>query len=231
MRVLISAGPTREPIDAVRYIGNRSSGRMGLALAEAASRRGHEVTLLLGPIDQPVSVSPAVAVHRFESTADLRALLAEHAPSCDALVMAAAVADYRPRHVHEGKLARAADAGATLTIVLEPTPDLLAELAPRRRPGQRLFAFALEEPASLEPRATQKLRRKAVDAIVANPLGTMQADDVEAVVLWADGRRAAPGLMSKPAFAAWMLEHVIEPQPSAPGQGVSATGSDRRKSR
>jgi len=223
MRVLITAGPTREPIDAVRYIGNRSSGRMGLALAEAASRRGHEVTLLLGSVDQPVSLPAAVAVHRFESTADLRALLAEHFPSCDALMMAAAVADYRPRRVHEGKMARAADAGATLTIELEPTPDLLAELTPRRRRGQRLIAFALEEPTSLEPRATEKLRRKAVDAIVANPLGTMQADDVDAVVFWADGRRAAPGRMSKPAFAAWLLEHVIEPQASTPGGGVSAT--------
>ena len=104
MRILITAGPTREPIDDVRFISNRSSGQMGFALARAAADAGHDVTLLLGPVLMPPSVEDVARVIRFNTTAELEALLAEHFPQCDVLIKAAAVADYRPAAQAEQKI-------------------------------------------------------------------------------------------------------------------------------
>ncbi len=213
MDVLITAGPTREPIDSVRYISNRSSGRMGVALARAAAKCDAvtRVTLLAGPgvLDEANHAAlheQGVHVARFESTADLQMLLGEHWPAHDRLIMAAAVADYRPTQMHAGKLSRNADSAMHLS--LEPTPDLVAELAATKRDDQRIIAFALEEPAQLESRAAAKLQRKGVDAIVANPLQTMDADAVDAVWLDAVGGRERPGAMSKVDFAAWLIKKV-----------------------
>ena len=137
MHLLITAGPTREPIDAVRFLSNRSSGRLGLALARAGLEAGHEVTLLLGPVEAP-AVPEGVVTHRFETTRELEALLGEHVPRCDALIMAAAVADYRPVRAREGKLAREGE--GRVTLELEPTPDLIAQAAKTKRPGRRSFS-------------------------------------------------------------------------------------------
>ena len=207
MRVLITAGPTREPIDAVRFISNRSSGAMGLSLARAAQAAGHAVTLLLGPITHPPALPPEITVLPFSSAADLEALLAQHFPACDLLVMAAAVADFRPVEVSGGKTER----GGSLTIQLAATPDLVAGCAARRRPGQKVVAFALEEPGSLERRAKAKMQRKGVDAIVANPLATMDADAIEGTLYFADGRQVSPGKLTKPAFAAWLMGALGQP--------------------
>ncbi|MBI4579406.1 MAG: hypothetical protein HY718_06860 [Planctomycetes bacterium] len=215
VRILITAGPTHEPIDDVRYVANRSSGRMGVALAEAAHAAGCEVTLLLGPVaagSDRLEAGPTPdrtpRVERFESTADLQQLLVCHFPACDVLIMAAAVADYRPATAARGKLPRRAD---RLVLELEPTPDLVAACAARRRPGQRIVAFALEEPAKLTERAIEKMRTKGVDAIVANPLETMGSTSVVGVVYTADGRQFAPqaGAMDKPAFARWLIDWVL----------------------
>jgi phosphopantothenoylcysteine decarboxylase/phosphopantothenate--cysteine ligase len=206
--MLITAGPTHERIDDVRYLANRSSGRMGLALSEAAGRAGWHVTLLLGPAAlQPADSTPGLQVERFESTADLERLLGVHFPACDVLVMAAAVADYRPPAGTTGKLPRK---GERLVLELEPTPDLVAGCAARRRPGQCIIAFALEEPGRLEPRAVEKMRAKGVDAIVANPLETMGNPDVAATLYTADGRRLRPGgtALDKRVFAAWLVEQA-----------------------
>ena len=221
-RLLITAGPTREPIDAVRYISNRSSGRLGLALAAAAGEAGHEVTLLLGPGPRADELPAAVKVHRFESAADLEALLGEHLPACDVLVMAAAVADYRPVAVHEGKLPSDKAQGQTLT--LEPVPDLVQQCAGRRGPGQRIVAFALEASEQLEARARAKMQQKRVDAIVANPLATMDSETIDALWLDVRGGRAASGPLSKQAFAPWLLARLESllastPSPAAPGTG------------
>jgi phosphopantothenoylcysteine decarboxylase / phosphopantothenate---cysteine ligase len=209
-KLLIAAGPTHEPIDAVRYLANRSSGRMGLALAEAAREAGWPVTLLLGPtgLEPPAGVR----TERFESSAELAALLNEHFPACDLLIMAAAVADYRPRAVTERKLPRT---GEPLILELEPAPDLVAGCAAHKRPGQRIIGFALEEPAVLAQRAQEKLARKGLDAIVANPLRTMGADTIEATVYTADGATIAPaagstvapagGPLPKAEFARWLI--------------------------
>lgn len=209
MKLLITAGPTREPIDAVRYISNRSSGRMGIALANAAATNEAitYVTLLAGPgVAVNELANPSVAVLRFETTADLQALLHEHCPTHDVLIMAAAVADYRPTQTHDGKLPR--QSNGSLQLTLEPTPDLVAETVAMKRANQRVIAFALEEPAQLETRASEKLKRKGVDAIVANPLKTMDADTIEAIWLDAKGGRDEPGAMAKGAFAMWLIEKI-----------------------
>jgi phosphopantothenoylcysteine decarboxylase/phosphopantothenate--cysteine ligase len=199
-RMLITAGPTHEPIDAVRYLANRSSGAMGLALAAAGRDAGFDVTLLLGPTPTEPPAGPTVA--RFGSSRDLQRLLEKHFAAADVLIMAAAVADYRPARSVEGKLRRT---GGAMTLELEPVPDLVAGCAAAKRRDQRIIAYALEEPDALERRAGEKLRRKRVDAIVANPLQTMGAADVDATLFTATGERLRPGPMSKPAFAEWLV--------------------------
>lgn len=213
MLALVTAGPTQEPIDAVRYLGNRSSGRMGIAIAEALAARGHAVELLLGPVSAPIDEEPArgIAIHRFRTTADLAALLARRWPSADLLVMAAAVADFRPAG---GPLPAKLERGARLLLELEPTPDLLATCAATRRPGQTLVGFALEERARLVERALAKLRRKGADAIVANPLETMDAPTIDGTLLLSDGSTfrhpdaGTGGGVPKPLFAAWLAERL-----------------------
>lgn len=205
-KILITAGPTREPIDAVRFIGNRSSGAMGIALAVAAVEAGHDVTLLMGPGPRDEDLPTNCRAFRFESSAELKQLLEAHFKNCDTLIMAAAVADYRPVTVIEGKTPR--EAGKTLTIELQPTPDLVAMCASRKREDQRIIAFALEESAVMEKRAVEKMKRKQVDAIVANPLGTMESDDITALLLTADGGRREPGRMAKADFAKWLIKQI-----------------------
>ena len=203
-RILITAGPTREPIDEVRFISNRSSGRVGLAIAEAAAAAGHDVTLLLGPVLAPTTLADRVEVLRFTTTAELQLLLDESFRGCDVLIMAAAVADYRLATPMQGKAKR----GDSLKIELEPTPDLVAGVAKRKRPSQTVIAFALEQPDELESRAVEKMRRKGVDAIVANPLATMDDGRITPVLLTAGGDRSEPGPMSKPDFGRWLIERV-----------------------
>jgi phosphopantothenoylcysteine decarboxylase/phosphopantothenate--cysteine ligase len=180
--MLVTAGPTHERIDAVRYLGNRSSGRMGIAVAEAAAQAGWGVDLLLGPAC--IAPPAAVRVARFGSTTELDQLLIEHFPACDVLVMAAAVADYRPARPRSSKIERGA---GRLLLELEPTADLVAGCAARRRAGQRIVGFALEEPHLLETRALEKLRSKRLDAIVANPLESIESDQISATVYTTQG--------------------------------------------
>lgn len=209
-RLLITAGPTHEPIDAVRYIGNRSSGRLGVNLADEAVRRGWAVTLLLGP----THLSPAeaaVELDRYRTASELGDLLRKHQPNCDVLVMAAAVADYRPRVSPDqlaGKLRRE---GAEMVIRLEPTEDLLAGCSSRRKEGQVFVGFALEPRERMLSSAREKLDRKGIDLIVANPLETMESDAIEAVVLGKDGsERRTDGAIGKPRFAAWLMAVIEE---------------------
>jgi phosphopantothenoylcysteine decarboxylase/phosphopantothenate--cysteine ligase len=209
IRILITAGPTHEPIDAVRFIGNRSSGKMGLALAAESAKRGLETTLLLGPV-QVGSLPQGVQIHRFVTCEDLRALLAAHAPATDILIMAAAVADYRPalRTVLPNAKFRRGD--GPRSIELEPTPDLIAEVSGGRRPGQFLVAFALEPADEVVASAHAKLHRKGVDLVVGNPLQTMDSDRIEAVVVDpAGGETRTPGTMLKGDFAPWLMELIL----------------------
>ncbi len=162
LRVLVTAGGTREPLDPVRFLGNRSSGRMGIALAAAAVRRGAEVTLLAANVALP---APA-GVRRLdvETTADLKAAAESEFPSSHILLMAAAPADFRPKSTAESKLSRADG----LELTLEPTEDILATLAASRRPEQTIVGFAAEHGGEAIERARRKLARKGADLIVLN---------------------------------------------------------------
>jgi phosphopantothenoylcysteine decarboxylase/phosphopantothenate--cysteine ligase len=190
-RVVVTAGPTREPIDDVRFIGNRSSGKMGVAIAEAAAARGAQVTLLAGP-DTP-ETGPGLRRLPFETAAELERALGAAAAAADVVVMAAAVADFRPQARHAGKLSRRQ---GEVTLALDPVPDLLQAIARARR-GARpyLVGFAAETAGgdALAARALAKLRDKGCDAIVANDVSApgigFGADDNQVTVLFADGAR------------------------------------------
>ena len=209
-RLVVAAGPTREPVDDVRFLGNRSSGKMGAALAAAAAARGAEVTLLAGPGTPGVQAGGAggrISRIEVETAADLERALASVTPDADAVVMAAAVADFRPRTRAAGKLSRR-DAGGKLTLELTAVPDLLAGLGQRRRNGRPFligFAAELGGGAELEARAAGKLREKGCDAIVANDVSApgigFDADDNAVTVLFADGSRADIPRASKRAVA------------------------------
>jgi phosphopantothenoylcysteine decarboxylase/phosphopantothenate--cysteine ligase len=171
VRVLVTAGGTREPIDSVRFLGNSSSGRMGLALAEAARERGAHVTLVAANV---ALASNAEIVRRDVATAaELETVCREEFASCDVLLMAAAVADFRPvapraDKIKKSELGDSAQAG--ISLELEPTTDVLATLAADRRPGQTLVGFAAEHGERAVELARGKLEQKGVDAIVVNDI-------------------------------------------------------------
>ncbi|MFM7261888.1 MAG: phosphopantothenoylcysteine decarboxylase [bacterium] len=207
VRVLVTAGPTEEPIDEVRFLGNRSSGRMGVALAHAFADAGVEVRLALGPIRVAPPTHDRVAVLPFRTSHDLEELLVRELPAADVVVMAAAVADYRPQRVEVGKLRRTGDG---LHLQLESVPDLLATTLAHRKPGARVFGFALEPTERLRSSALEKLERKALAGIVANPLETMDAADIDGTLFLRDGRVLHPvGRLSKDDFARWLAPILL----------------------
>lgn len=202
----VTAGPTEEPIDSVRFLGNRSSGQMGLAIAAALRARGMSVVLALGPIRTEVPAGlrddPQVRLERFRTASDLEQLMLRELPNADLVVMAAAVADFRPTLKCEGKLRRT-EGG--MSLALEGVPDLLSSTRASRKPGARVIGFALEPREALERSAREKLERKDLAGIVANPLETMDAPDVDGALFLRDGTVRSPGgRLSKPAFADWL---------------------------
>ena len=204
-RVLVSAGGTREPLDSVRYVGNRSSGRMGVALAEEARRRGADVTLLAANLAVPAP--PGVTVVETPTAADLeREALAR--ADADVIVMAAAVADYRLLSPSATK--RPKD-GKPWAIELEPTTDVLAALGAARRPGQVLVGFAADGAQSGLERAREKRRAKNADLFVFNDVSRpdigFDAADNEVVVVSGDGERTVPKA-PKEVVAAAVLDEV-----------------------
>jgi len=209
--VVVSAGGTREHLDPVRFLGNRSSGRQGYALAVTAAARGARVTLVAANTALP---DPAgVDVVRVVSTAELRDAVVGAAPSADAVVMAAAPADFRPASRQTYKIKKAAD-GSAPTIALVQNPDVLADLAGnRRRPGQVVVGFAAETgdaTGSVLDHARAKLARKGCDLLVVNEVGEGRAFEVDsnaAVVLGADGSATTvpSGLKEDLADAVWDL--------------------------
>ncbi len=217
VRLLVTAGPTYEDLDPVRYIGNRSSGRMGFALAEEATRRGARVTLVAGPshVAAP-SVHQLVRVRGAQEMHD--AVLAAVA-TADAVVMAAAVADYTPQVRADQKVAKADD---DLTIVLRRTPDILATLGARRAAGGGpavLVGFAAET-SDVVAKATDKLRRKQVDLIVANDVSRTDAgfdvDTNEVTLVSASGADVVP-LQSKVRIAGAVLDRLVTLLQQKPG--------------
>jgi phosphopantothenoylcysteine decarboxylase / phosphopantothenate---cysteine ligase len=206
--VLVTAGPTYEDLDPVRYVGNRSSGRMGIAIAEEAARRGARVRLVLGP--SPLEPAAGIEVERVRSAADMHAAVMRQASDADAVVMSAAVADYTPAEgPHQQKVAKA-DGPLTLTLVR--TKDILGDLGRSRNGGARpvLVGFAAET-QDLLARARTKLTAKQVDLIVANDVSRTDAGfEVEsnvATLIDADGEISLP-LMSKRDLAARILDRI-----------------------
>jgi phosphopantothenoylcysteine decarboxylase/phosphopantothenate--cysteine ligase len=207
LRVLVTAGGTREPIDSVRFLGNSSSGRMGLALAQAAHERGAQVTVVAANVSLP---HPEGVLWRGVATAaQLQEACEEEFPRCDVLLMAAAVADFRPAEPAEGKLKKAGR--ERLRLELEATPDVLRALAARRRPGQTLVGFAAEHGGGALEYGRGKLREKGLDAVVVNDVSRpdigIGAEDNEVSILTAAEEQHIPRA-AKAEVAAAILDAV-----------------------
>jgi phosphopantothenoylcysteine decarboxylase / phosphopantothenate---cysteine ligase len=207
LRVLVTAGGTREPIDAVRYVGNRSSGRMGLALAAEAARRGADVTLIAANLALPRP--SGVRAVEVETAAELLTAAESAFAEADVLLMAAAVADFRPAATLDAKIAKAGRDG--LALELERTDDVLAELARRRTQGQTLIGFAAEHGQGAVDRGRAKLERKGLDAVVVNDISRsdigFDASDNEVTIVTGAGETRVP-LNSKRAVAGAILDSV-----------------------
>ena len=207
LRALVTAGGTREPIDSVRYVGNRSSGRMGLALAAEAARRGAEVTLIAANV--ALAAPEGVHVIEVETAAELEATARAEFPGADLLLMAAAVSDFRPADPEPGKIRKAGREG--LTVALEPTADVLAALSAERRQDQILVGFAAEHGEGAVARARAKLERKGLDAVVVNDIsrpdiGFDSHENEVTVVTRAAEREVSLG--TKAAVAVAILDEV-----------------------
>ena len=208
VNILVTAAGTREPIDPVRYIGNRSSGKMGYAIAEAARDLGANVTLISGPSALP----PLAGVNFFkvESARDMRRLVLENFPESQIVIKAAAVADYRVKNVADHKIKKNDE---ELTLVLEKNPDILKELGQKKQKGQVLVGFAAET-QNLIQYAQSKLEKKNLDMIVANDVSKPQAGfnvDTNLIkLLKRDGSIEELPLMSKKYLAYIILNHVMK---------------------
>jgi phosphopantothenoylcysteine decarboxylase / phosphopantothenate---cysteine ligase len=207
--VVVSAGGTREPLDPVRFITNRSSGKQGHAIAVAAARRGATVTLVTS---SPLALPPGSGINRVdvETAADMEQAMGAAAEGADVVVMSAAVADFRPKATAGTKLSKE---DGIPEVVLEPTPDILAGLARRGTPGQVIIGFAAETHDVVE-RGRRKLERKGVDLLVVNDVSApgvgFDHDTNAVVILGADGTSTEIPLTSKDAVANAVLDRVID---------------------
>lgn len=207
--ILITAGPTYEPIDPVRFIGNRSSGKMGVALAHAAAARGAQVTLILGPSSQPVHSN--INLIRVETAREMHAVAQAHWPSQHAAILSAAVADYRPEFSFAEKIKKKGDASMTLELV--QNPDIAAALGESKTARQLLIGFALET-SDAEANALQKLHRKNFDCIVLNsmadPGAGFNTDTNKVTLFFKNNKRADFKLKAKQEVAEDILNALLE---------------------
>jgi phosphopantothenoylcysteine decarboxylase / phosphopantothenate---cysteine ligase len=208
-KILITAGPTHEPIDPVRFIGNRSSGKMGIALADEAARRGAQVLLVLGPSCLQPEM-PAVDLRRVETAQEMYEAALEVFPDCDAAILAAAVADYRPATASERKIKKQAE---QMQLELVKNPDIAASLGAQKKHGQLLLGFALET-HNAQQNAREKLQRKNMDFIVLNSLqdegAGFQHDTNKVSLLSQDNKSRHFELKSKRAVAIDILNTMQE---------------------
>lgn len=209
MKALVTAGPTREAVDPVRFLSNRSSGKMGYALAQAAIEAGFEVALVSGP----VSLTPPDGLSEFVpvvSAADMAEAVHQRFPDCDLAIFCAAVADYRPAHPAEFKIKKGT---GPLILELERTEDILASCGAEKRTGQILVGFAAET-NDIETNALDKLRRKNADWIVANDVSKADrgfaGGENAATLFGRGGERIEFPLQSKLSLARAILEHVAK---------------------
>ena len=208
MKVLISAGPTREKIDIVRFISNRSTGKMGYALAAAAVEHGWEVVMVSGPVS--LTSPDKVRLVKVESAAEMAEAVHAEAHDADLVIMAAAVADYTPKNVSERKIKKTSD---SLTIELEATEDILLTLGKSKPEGQVLVGFAAES-ENLLANAQDKMQRKNLDWIAANDISKddrgFASDNNSVILLSKDGRRIEIPKTSKTNIAGQILEILKE---------------------
>ncbi|MEO6244568.1 MAG: phosphopantothenoylcysteine decarboxylase [Opitutaceae bacterium] len=205
-RCLITAGPTREHLDPVRFLSNGSSGKMGYALAAAAVARGWQIDLVSGPV--ALAAPSGVALHPVVSATDMLAACEPHFPNCDLFIAVAAVADYRPKQSSARKEKKTR---GPVTLELVPTVDILRTLAARKRPGQIVVGFAAET-HDVETYARRKLAEKNLDWIVANDVSRpglgMNADANAIILLAAGGDRCEFGPAAKADVATFVLSRV-----------------------
>ena len=201
MQILITAGPTREYVDDVRFLSNASSGRMGYSIVESAVERGHEVTLVTGPVELPAPA--AVSVHAIETTAELRRTCLELFPRCDGVIATAAVCDYRPKQRVEGKMTKT---GQPIVLELVETSDVLAELGSQKE-HRWVVGFALE---SQDPRtnAMRKLRMKNCDCIVLNDTSAISSLENHVEILSPDAEMIAEFHGLKTEIATQLIEFI-----------------------
>lgn len=211
MRCLITAGPTREFFDPVRYISNPSSGKMGFALAEAAREAGWTVDLVHGPV--ALKPPSGVTSHAVVTGEEMYTACAPLFESCDVLIMCAAVCDMRPKARAPQKVKKDA---LSLTVEFEPTRDILKTLSAQRRPGQTLVGFAAET-ENVEAYARRKLEEKHLDFIVANsvaPGGAFEADNNAVLLIPRAGETMSYGPASKVEVARWIVRSLVTGQGS-----------------
>lgn len=208
MKIVISAGPTREAIDPVRFITNRSTGRMGYAIAQAAHDLHYDVTLVSGPVN--IAAPAGVKIVNVESAAEMAAAMKQAAETADVIIMSAAVADYRPRQYSASKIKKNDD---DLTIELERTEDILLSLGKTKKPGQILVGFAAETDDLLQ-NAQSKLERKNLDYIAANIVGVpgrgFGAENNAITLIGRNGFLQELPLKSKLEIAREMLEIILK---------------------
>jgi phosphopantothenoylcysteine decarboxylase/phosphopantothenate--cysteine ligase len=216
VRFLITAGPTREPIDPIRYISNRSSGKMGYAIAEAALAAGHDVTLISGPVN--LDPPPAAQFVSILTSDEMYGAVHRHARECEVLVMCAAVADYKPREVSATKIKKRNE---HFTLDLIPTRDILASLSDKdrsakgriRRGEQFLLVGFAAETHDIEENALQKLRAKNCDIIVANDVSNadsgMESDENEVTIFFRNGEKEKISRASKNIIARELVKILI----------------------
>ena len=206
--VLVTAGPTEEPIDPVRYLSNRSSGKMGYALAEAAQRRGAHVILVSGPV--ALEPPAGVEVDKVRSTHEMAEAVLRRLSAATVVIMAAAVSDYQPAEIRAEKIKKQ---NGTLSLNLKPTRDILSEISARRRPEHIIVGFAAET-ANVVAYATPKLRAKNLDLIVANDVtqegAGFEVDTNIVTLIFPDGRVQPLARMSKIEVAHRVFDAVLE---------------------
>ncbi len=228
-RVLVTAGGTREPIDSVRYIGNRSSGRMGIELAAAAQRRGAGVTLVAANVGLPVPFG--IEVIAVSTAAELKRACDERFAGADVLLMAAAVADFRPAAPAAHKLKKTT-AGAPRALALEPTEDVLSGLCTHRRKDQLVVGFAAEHGDGAVAYGREKLVGKGLDAIVVNDISRsgigFDAGENEVTILTADGGEGTVARTSKRRVAEAVLDTLATLTPGPRREADGARGADPR---
>jgi len=209
MKFLITAGPSREPIDPVRFISNRSSGKMGYAVASAALKRGHSVVLISGPV--ALKPPPGAFCVNVITAADMLAAVRKNIKKCDVLVMAAAVSDFRPATFAKKKLKKSA---VPLLLPLRQNPDILMAIASAK--DRRIFVGFAAETGRLRSEAVRKLKQKKLDLIVANdvsrPDAGFEADTNRVILFSAGGKHAALPLMTKNKIAELIIKWIEQKQ-------------------